>query len=191
MLLRTLLGALIASALVFGWGFVYWMQLPFVDQVIQKLDNEEETLADLQDRVPRSGVYAFPAPVDPQQTAEFENWQQRHAGGPVGILVIDSDGRPAMGTKTMLFGFLQTLAAAIAAGIVLAASDVFVYAGRVMIVVWMGIFAALFVTLSDVVWYCHPIEFFWLRAGHLVSSAIILGLVMGFFVRPPQRQAAS
>ena len=93
-----------------------------------------------------------------------------------------------MAPKYFIYGLLQMLLAAFAAAIALSACDVRVYPGRVMIVVWMGIFCALWSSLSDVAWFHYPMEHFWLQLGYTLSSAIILGLVLAVFVKPPKNE---
>ena len=54
-----------------------------------------------------------------------------------------------------------------------------------MIVFWIGIFAALWANLSDVAWFHYPLDYFWLQLGYTIPAAIIMGIVLAAFVRPP------
>jgi hypothetical protein len=195
MFLRVIIGSLIAAAVLFLWGFVYWQVLPFSNQVIKPLANETDLTSVMENDLAsamaaggaETGVYYFPhMPVNSTDEAALEDYKNRHMAGPIGMIFYRAEGTEPMPPKRMAWGYLQMLLAALAAAIVLSASDVQVYSGRVMIVFWMGVFAACLSVLSDVAWFYFPMNYFWLKFGYYVSSGLILGIVLAMFVRPPR-----
>jgi hypothetical protein len=116
----------------------------------------------------------------------MEAYADAFGEGPLAMLFYRTEGDQFMSPQYFVYGFLQMLLAAFAAAIALSASDIEVYPGRVMLVVWMGVFCALWANLSDVTWFHFPMDYFWLKFAYTVSSALILGLVLALFVRPPR-----
>ncbi len=187
MFIRALLGAAIAAAIVFVWGYVYWVVLPFSSNVLHDVEAESGVIGSLQTNLPASGVYIIPGTA-PEAAEAIDDWKKRAAQGPVATLFYRQDGVSAMSTKQFAFGYLQMFLAALAAAIALSASDVNFYPGRVMIVFWIGVFAVLWTTLSDVAWYYFPMNYFWLKLGYTIPAAILMGLVLAAFVKPPAVQ---
>jgi hypothetical protein len=188
MLWRAILGAAVAAALVFVWGFVYWTMLPYPERVMQSVASEATLVEALQAALPASGMYAIPGRHG-NDAAAMADQQQRTAKGPVAILAYRNAGVEMTGPY-FAFGYLQMFLAALAAAIALSACDVNFYPGRVMIVFWMGIFAALWAHLSNVAWFHHPVNYFWLQLGYTVPAAFVMGIVLAAFVRPPSARRA-
>jgi hypothetical protein len=185
---RILFGSIFSAVALFLWGYVYWTVLPFPQQVIKPLPNEDAVVKALQ--AVESGTYRIPGPpADAKDAAALEEYAQEFGEGPLAMLFYRSEGDAFMSPRYFAYGFLQMWLAAFAAAIAVSASDIGVYPGRVMLVVWMGIFCAIWSALGDVAWLHFPLDYFWLKFGYTVSSALILGLVLALFVRPPRPPA--
>ncbi len=183
MFIRAILGAALAAALLFVWGFVYWTVLPFALRVMQAVESEQQLAEAMLANLPGSGMFVIPAEQS-KEPAAVEDYQNRLKAGPVAVVAYRRTG-VEMSAKFFGFGYLQMFLSALAAALVLAACDVAFYPGRVMIVFWIGIFAALWANLSDVAWFHYPLNYFWLKLGYTIPAAIIMGIVMAAFVRPP------
>lgn len=189
MFMRAVFGAAVAAALVFVWGYVYWTMLPYSPQVMRAAESEPQLSRALQAALPESGMFVIPG-LKSNDAAAVEDYQKRQAEGPIATVVFRREGS-TMSAPVLGFGYLQMFLAALAAAIALSACDVNFYPGRVMIVFWMGIFATLWADFSDVAWFYYPMNYYWLKLGYTVPAAVLMGLVLGAFVRPPTASQAS
>ena len=189
-MLRLLIGALVAAALMFAWGFVFWTVLPMSNSVLKTLPDQETLVDQLKAAIPETGVYMVPAGAGVD--LEDETLAQRHAEGPIATLIYRKEGAPLMGTagsRVLLNGFLHMLASAFIAGIVVAASESNTYFSRVMLIFWVGVFCAVWAQLTLAVWWYFPLKYCLLYMAYDVSSCLVMGLVLGGIVRPARLPA--
>lgn len=187
MLGRLVIGSLLAAVVVFFWGFVYWTVLPFPASVLQTLPGQETFINQLKAAVPESGAYLIPGGAEVQTD---EALQERHREGPIATLFYRKEGAEVMSPSVFIYGYLHMLAAAFVAGIVIAASESRSYFSRVMLIFWVGVFCAVWVEITDVVWYYFPWDYCLLKMGYHISAALLMGLVLAALVRPAQPPAA-
>ena len=69
--------------------------------------------------------------------------------------------------------------------IVLATAGRRTYFGRFMLVFWLGLFVAVWAEMSDVVWFFYPLSYACLKQSYHVTSMIVVGAILAFFISPP------
>ncbi|MGF1547970.1 MAG: hypothetical protein ACFCUG_11660 [Thiotrichales bacterium] len=97
-------GGILAALILFAWGAISWMVLPWHLAVLEKFPNEEGVARLVLDQVPRSGMYVLPLTFKLPATAlpediEAANAQaeQRKRAGPVLFAAIGREGSAPMG----------------------------------------------------------------------------------------------
>lgn len=85
---RLLLAALVGGLLVFAWGSISWMVLPFHDETIHLFPGEQDEVDAFFSRVTESGLYHYPGMEGDR--AEIE--ARRAAGPVVSKMIVYPDG---------------------------------------------------------------------------------------------------
>ncbi len=181
MFVRMLIGSLVSAVLLFLWGFVFWGMSPFAKSVMRTAPNQEAWVDTLNDSVAESGVYLIPAGAD---RMDDESVKPAHEAGPIAMLFFHKQGAPMGDWKVMVFGFLHMLLSAFIAAIIVAASEARTFFSRFMLVFWVSIFAAVWVDLSNVVWFYFPTDYFWLKFAYHITAGIIMAAVLGMLIQP-------
>lgn len=181
--MRLFLGSAIAAVAVFMWGFLFWQQLPWPGQVMRTLPNQD-ALADAGGSEElATGVYLVPGmPSDPADP----DFAARHARGPIATLLYQREGSNPASPKVLLRGFLHMLFSAMILGVVLLASGRREFFGRFMLALWIGIFVAFWAEPTRAIWFSVPWTYAWLYMAYHLSTCVIMGLVLAWFVRPPE-----
>ncbi len=188
-LVALLLGSLVSAAVLMAWGFVFWMGLPLADAVLRPLPDGDRFAAALADSIAESGVYMHPAPPrenegDPQADEEF---LEKHAQGPLVQVIFRREGIAVTDPTVYILGFVQFFAMSLVLGVLLSmvSGSLPRYIHRIGVAVLVGVFGIVAVRLADSIWFHHPWPYFALLAAFEMGQALIAGLVMGSFVRPP------
>lgn len=176
--MRFILGVLLGAVALFFWGFIFWAQLDYPGTVIKKLPNQETLVPALQDAIPEDGAYFVPDNDQSEETIA------KLAAGPVATILFRKGGVPE-DNKTMINGFLHMLGCAFLMAIVVATAGRRTYFGRLILVFWIGLFVALWTHMSTVIWFHFPIKYACLYMTYDLSSVVILGIILAFFIRPP------
>lgn len=187
-MVRIILGSVVAAIVLFGWGAVYWMHLPFAGQQIHPLPQEAAVMQLLKDNIKESGLYFSPYhdPKDKDETKN-EEMQKKHKEGPLVQVTYRRDGADMMAPMYFAKGLGQILVSTFLAAILLymAAPSIQCYFTRAAFVFLAGLFAAAATTLSGPIWFNHPWGFPLVQAGYEVSSWLLAGIVLGAIVRRP------
>lgn len=188
-MLRFVGGVVVASVVIFLWGFVFWGLSPFTKKMMQRLPNEESVLAAFKAANMESGNYFVPFPeCDNPDKAVQEAFLKAHAEGPLVQIIYLKDGVDPTVPTFMAFGFVHiligsTLAAAL---LTLALPGLEKYPARVMFVFLLGVFASFSITLARPIWFHQPWPFALFQSGYEVVSWLLAGLVLAAFIRPKE-----
>ena len=141
---RLVIGSVLASVLIFLWGFGFWVLMPHPSWGFKSIPAEhlEEFNHDLALLEPGTYVSPYDGQI-PDETAE--EMAARHEVSPIVILSVDPDGAPMMSPVAMIQSYLHGLIAAFMMGVLLmlAAPALPGYSERVKFVVVAGLFCAL------------------------------------------------
>lgn len=135
---KVLISSLLAAVLMFAWGAVSWMALPFHQQSLLRFSDEIVVAQALQQNSAQSGLYLLPNPhyatsnthpeISVKATADA---MQRMKAGPVGLVALNKAGSDPQSASLFIWSFVtQWLVALLLA--CLARSLVGNYAKRVM-----------------------------------------------------------
>jgi hypothetical protein len=190
MVIRLIIGALLAAVVLMGWGFVFWAFSPVSDSMVKRLPDEPAVIAALKKSNLETGHYFYPYPdkdimagKDPSKT---EAWKKEHRDGPLVEISYNKQGEDPMNPIMYAMGFVHFFAGALLAGLllILALPRLPTYLGRVGFVFLLGLFATVALQLADPIWFHHPWGFALLKGGFDVGCWLLAGLVLAAFLRP-------
>ena len=98
---KTIIGIVIASVVLYIWGFVYWGMGPYSTMIWRQAADDAAVGQALLDHFPENGTYFIPGHNEDAAAAEalFDK-------GPVAFVhMISNSGRPMMDPKIMIGGF--------------------------------------------------------------------------------------
>lgn len=179
--MRFLLGVIVGSVALFVWGFLFWGFSPYPQTILQEMPNRDAVANVLRENVPESGAYLIPGWGDPTD----DEFVQRHEAGPIATVLYHAEGAPPMAPAVFIKGYLHMLASTFLLALILATAGRRTYFGRFMLAFWIGLFVAIWAELGDVVWFYYPIRYACLNQTYHVTSMILLGAILAFFIRPP------
>lgn len=184
LLLRVLFGAVIASVVIFFWGWAYWELIPKNINLPQQVDpwtsfpaeNEEAIVSTLKNSLSQDGVYMYP-PVDYSDESK-----EKHSLGPL-VQLRYAAGGVDMPT-TMRNGFAHMAVSALLCAILLAiAEPLCCYSLRVFFVFLVGVFAAVWVDGGLPIWWNYPWNYALYFGIYHASAWLLAGIVLGAVVK--------
>jgi hypothetical protein len=184
---RTVFGVLIATVVLYMWGFVYWgaSSAPYV--AWHQAPDDRVAGAALLEHFPESGVYYLPG-----NDHETEVRNQLFEQGPTGFVILDRDGRPAFDTNIMIAGFvLNAIVVSVLAlllRITLPAAPS--YRQRLRIVTTAGAAGVLLINFGDVVWWAIPMGWVAVQAAYNFVGVVIAGAILARFIQPEATASA-
>ncbi len=156
-----LLGATFLSALVlFIWGAVSLLVVPGRDSVVLKVKDEAAVLSALAQHAPASGVYAVPI-----------NHMEYTATSPFAMVMYRPGGMGMTPGAVMGVSFLTYWCAAMVAAVLLRRTAGLTFAGRVLFVISLAVFASL---------VSHVHYWTWMGASAGFTLMAMLDLLVGW-----------
>lgn len=179
---KTLLAGLVGGIIVFFWGAVSWMALPFhsasLNNMPQPSAEVESFLADLGE----SGIYHFPGlPPSNDQMAEYTERMRR--GPRVTKMVYRAEGSEPFLPANFVINISSSIGAALVAAALLAAAGIAGYGRRVLFVAALGLFATLAQTVPSWVWWSYPTDFAIAEVVDALMAWALAGLAIARIVR--------
>ena len=183
----TSLGRIVTAGLFGGcalllWSAFSWSALPWLGESERPIDNQDEVLRVLTNRLSSSGVYRFPSipkrnPSDGTLEEDRAAYNARRRIGPYGLIIYIAHGKDFIGPLYRAFA-LDLIAATFAAFLISTTFFLRRYCQRVLFVFALGVFAALVSWLTLWNWDSFPSSYFMTRAGDAIVSWLLAGLVM-------------
>jgi hypothetical protein len=178
---RLLLASFLAALAVFVWGFVFWGLSPMSAAVMQSADDDQAAQAALRETFPKSGVYFVPSPAgDPAAVDAL------HRAGPVAMVHIQMDGRPAMDPGIFVWGFVHGWLVCLILGWLLlrAGPALPAYRSRVLFIAAAGFAAALFIDYGDTIWWYSDRSWQLLNLTYNTVAWLVAGVVLAAILKP-------
>jgi hypothetical protein len=124
-----------------------------------------------------------------KENAEDPAFMARHEAGPLIHIVYRENGAPAMGKKTFALGFIHYWVASIALACLMCRSRQALgsYWRRWKFVIWIGLFAAIFIDLSGPIWFHFPLSMPLVNLVYHISAGIVAGAVLAALVKEAPR----
>ncbi len=184
-MVRIVLAAILGGFLMFVWGAVTHMALPFEREAMKPMPNEPAVLSAFGENLPEPGMYAFPwidmgaKPSTEQQQA----WQQKIASGPSGLLIYKPNGGEAMSPRQLVTEFVSNVLAALFGALLLMQLPGG-FGRRVFSMAAIGIAAWLSISVSQWSWYGFPTSLLISDLVEQFGSWLLAGVGMGMLIRP-------
>ncbi len=183
--MRLVIAALLGGLVVFAWGFVSHMLLPFGEMGHEMATSEDVVLAALKEGLPaREGVYHVPglAPEQYDDEVAAAAYSAKAVSNPNAVIIYQPVGRDGMAMTPQLVKewATNTLSALLVAWVL--ALGAFGFGRRVAIATLMGLFAWLVSSVPYWNWYRFPLDF---TLGSLIGHVVgwfLAGLVMAWWL---------
>lgn len=184
-MVRIVLAAILGGLLMFVWGAVSHMLLPFHAKALQPIPNEAAVLSTLTADVGQPGMYFFPwidmsGKATPEQQAE---WERRLASGPSGLMIYKPNGGESMSPRQLVSEFVSNVLAALLGALLLVQLPGGV-GRRALSLALVGVAAWLSISVSQWTWYGFSTPFL---LGDLVDQAggwLLAGFGMAAMLKP-------
>lgn len=185
MFTRILIATVLSSVLLMGWGYVFWMHLPFAGEVIRELPAAEQFVLLVRKKIPESGTYHYPMPPTSTSEEAINAFAIKHHDGPIMQFHIRKRGLDPMHPAVFSLGFLHYMAASFCLCVLLSMTSRSLtrFWSRYGFVVFAGIFASIWIQPSDVIWFHCPMGYSLLQAGYQSVAWIIAGLPIAALVK--------
>ena len=168
-------GALAGGAVLFVWGMLFWMILPFHQGAFEKFSDEDAVASILAQNAPRSGIYVYPGGQD-------EEAMEKMAKGPFAFVAFHSGGMTSMVRPLLTQLGIQILAAFLIS-LLLARAGVASYWGRVGFVILLLLTAGILCDLPDWNWLHFSTEYILTAFVDLLGGGFLAALVLARVVR--------
>jgi hypothetical protein len=182
MQMRVIIAAVVGGALLFLWGFVAHMLLPFSENAMKPVPNEAAVVEALRANVTENGVYFVPyLNYAKASEADQKAFSEKIANGPSGLLVLRTHHDMDM-VPELPYEAISNVLAALVAALAVAGLGIRGYGRRVGTIFAFGVVAWLSISVSQWTWYGFSTEFLisdlvdqwggWLLAG--LGMAVVL-----------------
>lgn len=186
---RVIVGAILGTVVLYVWGMVSWMVLPWHNATMQPVPDEKNLVAQIEHKMPGAGLYYFPDWPEDQSEQAMAAFNRRHERGPVGF-IIKAAGGPVMAPSVMATGALiDLIAAMIAAWLLwLARGSLPTYAHRVGFLLLMGLFVGVVADATYWNWMHFPADYSVVMIADRGVAFLLAGLVIAILVREVKRE---
>jgi len=186
---RTALGVIIASIVLFLWGFIYWGSGAYRTMVWKQSTDDVAAGKALLEYFPQNGTYYVPGSEKDLKTVET-----RFESGPVAFVhMLSINGRPMVDVSIMIKGFILNLVVIVLLAVLLrqVCAALPRYIDRVKFVALAGLTAAIFIDCGGAVWW--QIDWSWklYQAFYSFSAWLLIGLVLARFIEPETKQTST
>lgn len=179
---RTATGIVIATLVLYAWGFLYWGFGPYREAIWKQASDDVAAGQALREHFPEDGTWYVPGFGHDQQTIE-----QRFTAGPVAFVhMLSVSGRNLAEPSIIIQGFVLNLVFVALLALLLRQIGHALprYVDRVKLVTIAGLAATVLIDFGDAVWW--QVDWSWkLYQGFYSFSAwLVVGLILGAIIRP-------
>lgn len=182
--MRVIVAAIVGGLLMFVWGAIAHMVLPFSEKALKPVPNEAVVIEAIRGNVTENGVYVVPY-LNYAEASEAE--QQAYVGkignGPSGFLVLRTQHDVDMIPELPIEGASNVLAALVAA-LVVAGLAIRGYGARVGAIFAFGVVAWLSISVSQWTWYGFSTDFLISDLVDQWGGWLLAGLGMAAILKP-------
>lgn len=211
---KILLAGLLGGVVLFIWGAISWMALPWHNTTMHELPNGATVAKALGGESMTSGIYMYPGHEADDAMAETEQAMQESEGMVAskdpGMLDTDTESQAGTMGNPYIFmlyvaegfdpanpapfigGFILNLITATLVAYLLSmvVSRFAQFSKRVMFVGLMGVFAALVSHISLWNWMLFPTDYSLVMAADLIIAWALAGLVIAWQIKPEKAATA-
>lgn len=186
---KVVLASVFAAVVLFVWGMVSWMVLPWHNSHLLSFTNEHAVVKMIKEYAPTSGMYLIPH-FDEAHTASQTPGEMQHENHTVASkepMLFMSVYLPGMGdsmTQNMIIGFLTQLAAAFFVSVMLALAKQPSFFKRVGFVMLFAVAAAIIATVPNWNWWHFSCGYTLVTFADLIIGWYFAALVLAYFLKP-------
>jgi hypothetical protein len=170
----------VGGVVLFIWAFVSWMYIPW--HRLSTLPDQGAVTAVLSDTSTASGIYMFPGEAG-DETGESE--EEADGDQPAGLLAYKAQGGMPLVIQFIIGLVLEVLVAGVAAIILsMAAPSLPGFAGRVGLVVLLGVFMIVGANLMNWNYMHFPMRFTMEMAADGLVASLLLGIALAIIIKP-------
>jgi hypothetical protein len=186
---RLALGSLLGGIVLFVWGAIAWMVIPWPGDPLRAFTNEAAVVQAVTANAPRSGNYLLPiepkrAPgiTDEQYKAARQAAMDRMTHGPMIFAVVRLE---PMGStaRPLLIQLLTQLVLALMAGFLLLQTGRLSYRGRVLFLTVVGVIIFVGGHADEWNWWSFSNAYMLMQFGAIVIGWLLASFVIAAFVR--------
>ena len=168
-------GALAGGLVLFVWGVIYWMALPWHHAVFGQFQDEDAVASVLTLNAPEPGVYIYPGGQD-------EEAREKMARGPFAFVVFHRGGIASM-VRPLVTQLGIQIVGAFLISLLLARAGVAGYWGRVGFVVVLLLTAGILCHLPNWNWWHFSTGYILTAFVDLLAGGFLAALVLARVVR--------
>jgi hypothetical protein len=193
---RMLLAGLLGGVGMFIWSSIAHMALPLGEAGIKEIPNEAPVLAAMQSSAGQAaGLYMFPGMGLPpnatsQQKTEAQNqYDQKLAANPSGILIYHPPGAQMMIGRRLTIEFLTELAASLLVVFLLGQTSLQSFGAKVGFVSAAGLMVAMLTNVQYWNWYSYPVTYTTASIFTQFAGFFVVGLIAAPMLKTPTAKA--
>lgn len=178
-------GAIIGGLIAFIWSIFSWMVLPWHNNLFRSFKSESYVSSIIKDNAPEKGVYLIPyMNMKKDQKANYKKHEEATRKGPVVFAVVSPNGVAPMGAGHFIANLLTQVVGGALVGMILYLSCCYNYFGRVMIVLFTGLFAGIITYVPAWTWWNFPCDYITVSILDITLGWLIVGLVLAGVIKP-------
>jgi hypothetical protein len=191
---RVLLAGVVGAVVMFAWGFVSWVVLPWHNMTFHTFDDAEAVSRAVADNTPRAGAYLLPPMPHgieggPEaQKAAREVWTERHRAGPIAFMIIRPQGAepgaPIIFARGLGIGFLASVLAAAILWLALPRTRGF--SDRMAVVALIGPVVALDAHATFWNYFYGPADYSLVMIADTIIRWLLAGAAIAAIIRPSE-----
>lgn len=177
--------AILGGFVVFLWGIVSWMVLPWHQMMMNKFQDEKKVADVIQENTQKSGVYMLPNCVSTDIAASKEEiakskikTQELMQKGPIVYAIVQKEGMGGGMAGQFVTGLIVNIIAAFFVTWLLMMTKAMAYMKQVYFITGIGFTAGLMVFLPDWVWMGMTFASVIVHLLDLIIAWFLAGLVI-------------
>jgi hypothetical protein len=184
-MVRIVMAAILGGLLMFVWGAVSHLVLPFEREALKPIPNEAAVLSALGSDLNAPGMYFFPwIDMSGKATPEQQKaWQLQIASGPSGLLIYKPNSGESMSPRQLVSEFISNVLAAFFGALLLIQLPGG-FGRRVLSMAAIGIAAWLSISVSQWTWYGFSTPFLFGDLADQFGGWLLAGIGMAALLKP-------
>ncbi|MBI1870630.1 MAG: hypothetical protein HYS07_05470 [Chlamydiae bacterium] len=188
--MKKLIGGVLGGVVLFIWGMISWMVLPWHNSTMASFTNEAAVETALMANAPQQGIYVLPGcnHIDTSLSAEEKKALQKKnyekmEKGPFAFVVMNPQGTGTM-ARSMGRGLAIQILAALLMSCLVFRVGAERFSCRVGLVVMVALIAGIVCELPSWNWWGFPLPYTLVSMADLLIGWFLAGLVIAKVVNP-------
>jgi len=187
---REIISIIIGTILLFIWGAVSWMALPFHGSAMNNIPEGAIDTEELKKLMPESGVYHLPGmPEDNSEAAMKKVEDQLEAGPRITMMVYKNAPTKLFDPKDFIIGLIYNLFTVLLAFFVISKLRNKDLKSIMMASLALALLVIVIADLSMVNWFMFPMDYTFANIIDRVVSFGLLGLLFGYYTFKADQKA--